>query len=71
MKPAIRRTISPHTRGHPLHSSPQAPMLILFLPWQHTGTMDINAHVIHGSDPGAVPGGSTNILLRLGSVGPK
>ncbi|GGE43393.1 hypothetical protein GCM10011517_08790 [Actibacterium pelagium] len=24
------------------------------------GTMDINALVISGSDPGAVPGGSTN-----------
>jgi len=26
------------------------------------GTMDINALVISGSDPGAVPGGSTKIL---------
>ena len=33
-------------------------------------TMDINALVISGSDPGAVPGGSTKIL-RLGIMGPK
>ena len=32
--------------------------------------MDINALVISGSDPGAVPGGSTNIL-HLGIMGPK
>ncbi len=32
--------------------------------------MDINALVISGSDPGAVPGGSTKIL-RLGIMGPK
>jgi len=36
------------------------------------GTMDINAHVIHGSDPGAVPGDSTNqpcgCSLHLGRV---
>ncbi len=31
-------------------------------------TMDINARVISGSDPGAVPGGSTNIR-RLGMDG--
>ena len=30
--------------------------------------MDINALVISGSDPGAVPGGSTNIL-HLGTEG--
>ncbi|GAA6162326.1 hypothetical protein NBRC116590_00300 [Pelagimonas sp. KU-00592-HH] len=35
-----------------------------------SGTMDINALIISGSDPGAVPGGSTNIL-RLGIKGPK
>ena len=27
------------------------------------GTMVINAHVINGSDPGAVPGGSTKKIL--------
>jgi len=32
--------------------------------------MDINALVISGSDPGAVPGGSTKIL-HLGIMGPK
>jgi len=35
-----------------------------------SGTMVINARAISGSDPGAVPGGSTNIL-RLGIMGPK
>ena len=35
-----------------------------------SGTMMINAHVISGSDPGAVPGGSTKIL-HLGIMGPK
>ncbi len=34
------------------------------------GTMVINAPVINGSDPGAVPGGST-IIPRLGIMGPK
>ena len=32
-------------------------------------TMDINAHVISGSDPGAVPGGSTKILSFEGPRG--
>ena len=34
------------------------------------GTMDINALVISGSDPGAVPGVSTK-NLRLGFMGTK
>jgi len=34
------------------------------------GAMGINALGISGSDPGAVPGGSTNIL-HLGIMGPK
>ena len=34
------------------------------------GTMNINALVINGSDPGAVPGDSTNIL-HLGIMGSK
>ena len=29
------------------------------------GTMGINARVISGLDPGAIPGGSTNTLLRV------
>ena len=33
-----------------------------------SGTMAINAHVISGSDPGAVPGGSTRNLLRWGRM---
>ena len=33
-----------------------------------TRTMAINAPVIHGSDPGAVPGGSTN-TPSLGAEG--
>jgi len=34
--------------------------------------MEINAHVISGLDPGAIPGGSTNSSLELsrGSMGP-
>ncbi len=35
-----------------------------------SGTMDINALAISGSDPGAVPGGSTK-YLRWGILGPK
>jgi hypothetical protein len=27
--------------------------------------MEINAHVISGLDPGAIPGGSTNLFLRV------
>ena len=30
-----------------------------------SGTMAINAHVINGSDPGAVPGGSTKIPFGI------
>lgn len=34
-------------------------------------TMEINAHVITGLDPGAIPGGSTNLpQVSLGSEGP-
>jgi len=33
------------------------------------GTMGINAHVISGLDPGAIPGGST-IFLRKRIMGP-
>jgi hypothetical protein len=34
--------------------------------------MEINAHVISGLDPGAIPGGSTNLLpgYRRESTGP-
>jgi len=34
--------------------------------------MEINAHVISGLDPGAIPGGSTNLSSGLspGSMGP-
>ncbi len=39
-----------------LRSPPQPLMLLLF---RLAGTMAINAPVINGSDPGAVPGGST------------
>ena len=28
-------------------------------------TMEINAHVISGLDPGAIPGGSTNSFFRV------
>ena len=34
-----------------------------------SGTMAINAHVISGSDPGAVPGGSTRISFVGGMRG--
>ena len=33
--------------------------------------MDINALVINGSDPGAVPGGSTKYPFVWGIMGPK
>jgi len=35
-------------------------------------TMEINAHVISGLDPGAIPGGSTNLPRSLSpeSMGP-
>ena len=50
-----------------LRRTGSAPILGLF---GASRTMDINALVISGSDPGAVPGGSTKIL-RLGIMGPK
>ena len=34
-----------------------------------SGTMAINAHVINGSDPGAVPGVSTNATVHLAVSG--
>ena len=40
--------------GSPLRHAPSLPILLEFF-----GTMAINALVISGSDPGAVPGGST------------
>ena len=43
-------------RSPPLHRRPVTPY-IYRVP---SGTMGINALVISGSDPGAVPGGSTN-----------
>ena len=36
-----------------------------------TRTMVINALIINGSDPGAVPGDSTNSPFHLGRVGSK
>jgi hypothetical protein len=45
---------------------PRAPTLRLIL-FPATGTMDINAPVISGSDPGAVPGGSTKTPTLAGN----
>jgi len=45
-----------------------APAYIVNCPGNRT--MAINAQVISGSDPGAVPGGSTK-FLRWGIMGPK
>ena len=51
----IRTGIRTGFRPHPL-LKPQGPAYICPVP---LGTMGINALVISGSDPGAVPGGST------------
>jgi len=50
----------------PSHPPPQR----LYSPCPSRGAMDINALVISGSDPGAVPGGST-IPRHLRIMGPK
>ncbi len=42
----------------------------MFDPFRATGAMAINAPAIDGSDPGAVPGGSTK-LPTLRDMGPK
>ena len=49
---------------------PPRPAPILVLPGA-TRTMAINAPVIDGSDPGAVPGGSTKTPVHCGQMGPK
>ena len=54
-------------RGHPpLHPASRPPILALS---GATPTMAINAPVIIGSDPGAVPGGSTNTPFVAGGGG--